>query len=83
MMVRIVTNSPLFDGKLSQLDKSLKIKLKKLMLKIEANPHFGKPMRFERKGTRELYINPFRLSYTYDPNEDHLTFLDIYHKKHQ
>ena len=82
-MVKVVTNSPLFDGKLAQLDKSQRIKLKKLMLKIEENPKIGKPMRYERKSTREVYMKPFRLSYEYDQHEDHLTFLDLYHKKHQ
>jgi len=40
-------------------------------------------MRHDRKGTREVYIPPFRLSYGYDKNSDSLTFLTIYHKDEQ
>lgn len=38
-------------------------------------------MRYARKGTREVYISPFRLSYKYENNV--LTFLDLYHKDEQ
>jgi hypothetical protein len=40
-------------------------------------------MRYERKGTREIYMKPFRLSYEYDQNAEILTFLHLYHKRHQ
>lgn len=53
----------------------------KQMLKIVANPEIGKPMRNKRKGTRELYINPFRLAYLYE--NDEITFLELYHKDEQ
>ena len=51
--------------------------------KILADPEVGKPMRNERKGTRELYIKPFRLSYAYLKSEDSVLLLDLYHKKKQ
>ena len=44
-------------------DKSVKEKIIKQVSKIKENPEIGKPMRFDRKGTRELYIPPWRLSY--------------------
>ena len=59
-------------------DGNLKNKIKKLIVKIIESPDIGKPMRFTRKGTRELYVSPFRLAYTY--NIDTVTFLDFYHK---
>ena len=61
-------------------DSSLKEKVKKQIKKILENPEIGKPMRFGRKGTRELYIKPFRLSYAYIKEEDKIIFLDLYHK---
>ena len=64
-------------------DPLLKIKIKKQLEKIMRNPIIGKPMRNIRKGTRELYIKPFRLSYLYLESEDKVVILDIYHKKHQ
>lgn len=61
----------------------LKIKIKKQLAKIIQNPKVGKPMRNIRKGTRELYIKPFRLSYLYIKNTNQVVILDLYHKKHQ
>ena len=40
-------------------------------------------MRFYRKGTREVYISPYRLSYAYLKEEDKIIFLDLYHKDEQ
>ena len=60
---------------------SFLFKSKKANKKIINNPEVGKPMRHERKGTREVYIKPFRLSYAYLKNEDLIIFLDLYHKK--
>ncbi len=62
-------------------DSSLKIKVKKQILKIIDSPTIGKPMRYSRKGTREVYISPYRLSYYYE--KDNLIFLDLYHKDEQ
>ncbi len=72
-----------FKSSKSRLDKSYLIKLEKLIGKIIQNPQIGKPMRHNRKGTREVYLSPFRVSYAYYPEEDILTFLDIYHKNKQ
>ncbi len=65
----------------SKLDNSYLDKVEKQIAKIIKNPEIGKPMRHNRKGTREVYVNPFRLSYNF--NEDVLTFLDFYHKNEQ
>ena len=64
-------------------DKGLKEQVKKQIRKIVNNPEVGKPMRFARKGTKEVYISSFRLSYTYLRNEDKILFLDFYHKDKQ
>ncbi|MHA1865887.1 MAG: type II toxin-antitoxin system RelE family toxin [Candidatus Heimdallarchaeaceae archaeon] len=61
-------------------DKSTKSKIIKQVSKIKENPEIGKPMRYTRKGTRELYISPYRLSYLYLKKEDKVLILDLYHK---
>jgi hypothetical protein len=40
-------------------------------------------MRYSRKGTRELYVPPFRIAYSYIKEENVLIFLDLYHKDEQ
>ena len=64
-------------------DNSIKIKIKKQIKKILENPEIGKPMKNVRKGTREVHIKPFRLSYVYFKRENKIVFLDFYHKKFQ
>ncbi len=64
-------------------DSLLKEKVKKQIAKIIAFPEIGKPMMYARKGTREVYISPFRLSYVYIEKEDKVVFLDLYHKDEQ
>ena len=61
----------------------LKEKIKKQVEKIVEDPEIGKPMRFNRKGSRELYISSYRLAYAYLPEENKLIFLGIYHKDEQ
>jgi mRNA-degrading endonuclease RelE of RelBE toxin-antitoxin system len=64
-------------------DKLLKDKIIKQLEKIRLNPEVGKPMRNVRKGTREVYISPFRLSYEYFKDKNHVYILDLYHKDKQ
>ena len=64
-------------------NKVMKEKVIKQLYKIRENPEIGKPMKNARKGTRELYVAPFRLSYAYFKNEDKVILLDLYHKDNQ
>ena len=64
-------------------DGLLKEKVTKQIAKIINKPEAGKPMRYGRKGTREVYIPPFRLSYIYIKEENKIIFLDLYHKNDQ
>jgi len=64
-------------------DKRTKERLKAQIIRIVADPEIGKPMRYSRKGTREVYIPPFRLSYYYDREDDLIVFLALYHKDDQ
>ena len=64
-------------------DEALKLRVKKQIVKIIQSPETGKPMQHSRKGTREVYVPPFRLSYAYLKDEDKIIFLDLYHKDEQ
>lgn len=80
----IIDYDPLFEKKVKKIkNEILKLKVKKQITKIINNPEIGKPMRFTRKGTREIYVSPLRLSYIYFKNENKIVFLDLYHKDEQ
>ena len=64
-------------------DQALKERIIKQFSKIREDPEIGKPMKHRRKGTREVYVSSFRLSYAYEKEEDKVIFLDLYHKDEQ
>ncbi len=76
-----VEHKPNFLKKIHKVkDASVKEQVKNQIKKILEDPEIGKPMRYARKGTKELYMGSFRLSYVYLKDEDKIIFLDIYHK---
>ena len=80
----IVERSPHFLSLISKIkNKADEEKIKKQIKKVIENPETGKPMRYGRKGTREIYVGSFRLSYAYVKEENRVIFLDIYHKDKQ
>lgn len=79
-----IERRPDFLRKISKIkDNILKEQIKKQVDKIVRNPEVGKPMRYSRKETREVYVKPFRLSYSYLRGKATVVFLDLYHKKKQ
>ena len=46
-------------------DNTVKEQIKRQIAKILENPEIGKPMRYARKGTRELYIGYFPCFFCY------------------
>jgi mRNA-degrading endonuclease RelE of RelBE toxin-antitoxin system len=62
-------------------DAATKQKVIKQIAKIKDQPDIGKPMRYDRKGTRELYIPPYRLSY--EVRGEIVYILALYHKDEQ
>ena len=77
-----------FDDKFREIfskikDNNLKEKVIKQIEKIKNNPEIGKPMKYDRKGKRELYVSPFRLSYCYIKHEERVIILSLYHKNEQ
>ena len=83
MVVETVDRDPHFEKLFSKLDSNQKENIKTQIRKIIDNPEVGKPMRYARKGTREVYAGSFRLSYAYIPEENKVIFLDLYHKDNQ
>lgn len=45
------------------------------------DPTVGKPMRYARKGTREVRVGSYRLAYAWF--EDTIVLLELYHKDKQ
>ena len=72
-----------FEKAIKKLDKSVKVKVKKQIKRIIDNPKCGKTMRNVRKGTREVRVKPYRLSYYYSEDKNLIVFLDFYHKDKQ
>lgn len=80
-MVEIIFD-PYFKKNFKKIkDKSTKEKIINTISKIKYNPQVGKPMKYNRKGPRELYISPYRLSYIIKGNV--VNILDLYHKDEQ
>ena len=82
-MVKFVEEVERFSQIYKRLDNFTRKKVKKQIKKIIQNLEVGKPMMYARKGIRELYIKPFRLSYAYIKPEDKIILLDLYHKDEQ
>jgi mRNA-degrading endonuclease RelE of RelBE toxin-antitoxin system len=79
-----VAYGPHFEKTIRKIrDHEIKERVKTQIVKIVNNPSIGKPLRYSRKQTREVYIPPFRLSYLYNKRTDTLVFLSLYHKDEQ
>lgn len=79
-----ISFDPAFQRQISKIgDALIKVRILKQIEKIKNHPEAGKPMRGPRKGTRELKIPPFRLSYVYHALEEQIEILDFYHKDEQ
>ena len=68
-----------FEKELKKADNSTKEKTRKQIAKIIENPEIGKPLRYDLKGERTIYVKPFRIIYTYFNNT--LYFLRFEHRK--
>ena len=60
-------------------DNLTKERIKKQIEKIIENPEAGKPLRYNLKGERTLYIKPYRLIYTI--NHDEIILLRFLHRQ--
>jgi mRNA-degrading endonuclease RelE of RelBE toxin-antitoxin system len=79
-----VAYHPHFDKMIRKIkDAGLKERVKQQITRIVEDPSIGKPMRYYRRQTREVYVPPFRLSYCYDRRDHTIVFLALYHKDEQ
>ena len=79
-----VAYSPRFEKEIRKIqDTAQKERVKAQIKRIVHDPETGKPMRWCRKNTREVYVQPYRLSYCYDKKNDTLVFLALYHNDEQ
>lgn len=75
-----VSRTDKFEDEIKKIrDSGLKEKIKKQIEKIVTNPTVGKPLRFQLKGERTVYVKPYRLIYSWE-NET-ITFLRFEHRE--
>ena len=79
-MVKVEFDEPFKRTVFKIKDASVRERIEKLLIKIRYNPEIGKPMKHGRKGTREVYLPPYRLSYAYNKTSNIIIVLDFYHK---
>ncbi len=61
-------------------DGSILEKLKKQIEKVKEDPDAGKPLRYDRKGERTIYVKPYRLIYSFEGEK--LFLLRFVHRDH-
>ena len=77
-MVEIIYTEK-FEKEIKKLDNFIKKKVAKQIGKIINNPEIGKPLRYNLKGERTVYVKPFRIIYSFFNNT--LYFLRFEHRK--
>ena len=77
-MVEIIYTEK-FEKEVKKLDISIKEKVIKQIGKIIDNPETGKPLKYNLKGERTVYVKPFRIIYSFFNNI--LYFLRFEHRK--
>ena len=66
MVVSHIVWSEKFKKEVTKIkDNKLKEKLQKQIQNITEDPKSGKPLRYNLKGERTIYIKPYRLIYAY------------------
>lgn len=60
-------------------DRTTQDKIEKQIIKIRFNPNFRKPLRYDLKGERTVYVKPYRILYKVEG--DKLILLRFEHRK--
>lgn len=79
MVEVIYTNK--FEKEFKKSDTSVKKKALKQLKKIIENPEIGKPLKYDLKGERTVYVKPFRIIYSFSNEKDTIYFLRFEHRK--
>ena len=77
-MVEIIYTDK-FEKEVKRLDSSIKLKVIKQIEKILQNPERGKPLRYDLKGEKTIYVKPYRIIYSF--NQKAIIFLRVEHRK--
>lgn len=79
--VKLIIWSQEFEKQFKKIkDRAVQDKIEKQIKKIKSNPNFGKPLRYDFKGERTIYVKPYRLLYTVEG--DKLILLRFEHRNH-
>lgn len=66
MVISQIVWSDKFKKEVSKIkDSNLKERLQNQIQKIVEYPELGKPLRYDLKGERTIYVKPYRLIYAY------------------
>lgn len=79
MVIKNVVYTEKFERSIKSIkDGTMKQRVKKTIEKIIENPEIGKPLRFDLKGERTVYIKPYRLIYAVE--NENIVFLRFMHR---
>jgi mRNA-degrading endonuclease RelE of RelBE toxin-antitoxin system len=74
-----VVFSKSFNKSIKKLNNaSIKETVKKHIIKIINSPEIGKPLRYNMRNERTVYVKPFRIIYSY--SDETITFLVFEHR---
>lgn len=66
MVIAQIVWSDKFKNEVTKIkDNKIKEKLQKQIQNIVESPELGKPLRYDLKGERTVYVKPYRLIYAY------------------
>jgi mRNA-degrading endonuclease RelE of RelBE toxin-antitoxin system len=75
-MVKHIIFTTAFERSVRKIkDAAVKERIKKQVAEIIEQPEIGKPLRFEKKGERSVWLPPFRIIYALQG--DSIYFLDF------
>ncbi|MBI4015687.1 MAG: type II toxin-antitoxin system RelE/ParE family toxin [Candidatus Aenigmarchaeota archaeon] len=78
--IKLIIPTDKFEEEIKKIkDGSLKEKIKKQLKKIVERPEVGKPLSYDLKGERTIYIKPYRLIYSIEG--DKIILLRFEHRK--
>lgn len=81
MVVSNIAWSDKFKKEVSKIrDNKIKARLEKQIQNIVECPELGKPLRYDLKGERTVYVRPYRLIYSFYGTT--LYLLRFEHRKH-
>jgi len=79
--IKIIVWTQRFEQEFKKIkDRATQDKIEKQITKIRNNPNFGKPLRYNLRGERTIYVKPHRLIFKVEG--DKLILLRFEHRDH-